>query len=71
MLKVILEFFNLVYILKKQKRVIGIPLLNYGLNSGKNFSRQRILCRHKKILAKVGPSGERIATQLFSLRKIS
>ena len=37
-----------------------------SLNSGGDFSSQRISCTHKKILVKVGLSAEPIATPLFT-----
>ena len=61
---VISEFFNLIKILKKQKGIIDISLINYWFKLRREYSSQRIPFTHKNTLAKVSSS---IATQLYHI----
>ena len=60
--KLMFEFLNLIDIMKKWKSVINILPINYWSKFRRHFPSQRNSCTQKKVLAKVGPSEELIAT---------
>ena len=64
---VISEFFSSINILKKQKGVINISLINYWFKLRREYSNQRIPFTHNKKFTKISSTGQRIATQLYGI----
>ena len=60
--KVLLEFFDLIDIMKKQKSITNIPFIKYWSKFRRAFFEAKNFVYTKKILVKVGLSRESIAT---------